>query len=169
MITWRMAAGWVAALVVATVLAWQIVGLADSQVGEVTPEALAPSPTSTVVSSTTTSADSTTSTQIATTSTGSSPGPTSSVTTPTSSVTTPPTTAGSTEWSVRTINSSGGVVVVRFRPEEVVLQAATPASGFGVEVDDSGPPRVRVEFDNDEDSIRVEARWENGDLVVEVD
>ena len=66
MITWRMAAGWVAALVAATVLAWEIVGLADSQVGDATPEAVAPTPTSTTTtvadSTTTTVADSTTST-----------------------------------------------------------------------------------------------------------
>lgn len=59
-------------------------------------------------------------------------------------------------------------MIIRYRPEEAELQAATPAPGFGVEVDDAGPPRVRVEFENDDADIRVEARWENGDLDVEV-
>lgn len=156
MITWRMAAGWVAALVAATVLAWQIVGLADSQVGDATPEAVAPTPTST----TTTVADSTTSTGASATTAPSSTTPTTGASTPTTE---------SAAWSVRTINSSGGVVVIRYRPQEVDLQAATPASGFGVEIDDPGPSRVRVEFENDDDRVRVEARWENGQLVVEVD
>ncbi|HET8740824.1 MAG TPA: hypothetical protein VFO17_13960 [Acidimicrobiia bacterium] len=164
MITWRMAAGWVAALVAATVLAWQIVGLADSQVGDATPEAVAPTPTST----TTTVADSTTTTVAdSTTSTGASATTAPSSTTPTTGASTP--TTESAAWSVRTINSSGGVVVIRYRPQEVDLQAATPASGFGVEIDDPGPSRVRVEFENDDDRVRVEARWENGQLVVEVD
>ncbi|HJS72222.1 MAG TPA: hypothetical protein VJ858_05790 [Acidimicrobiia bacterium] len=59
--------------------------------------------------------------------------------------------------------------MVRYRPEQVELQAAIPAPGFGVEVDEVGPPRVRVEFENDDDRFQVEARWESGALQVEVD
>lgn len=58
---------------------------------------------------------------------------------------------------------------MRHRPEEVELQAATPAPGFSVEVDDDGPDRVRVEFDGDSLEVRVEARWENGALEVDID
>lgn len=57
---------------------------------------------------------------------------------------------------------------MRYRPNEVELQAATPAPGFEMEIDDDGPQRVRVEFDNDDTDIRVEARWEDGGLDVEV-
>jgi hypothetical protein len=59
--------------------------------------------------------------------------------------------------------------VVRHRPGEVELQAATPAPGFAVEIDDEGPPRVRVEFVSDGAEVRIEVRWENGSLGIDVD
>lgn len=59
-------------------------------------------------------------------------------------------------------------MVVRYRPGEVTLQAATPAPGFAVEIDDGGPPRVRVEFESDESDVRVEVRWEDGGLDIDV-
>lgn len=70
---------------------------------------------------------------------------------------------------MRTINSVGGSVVVRHRPAEVELQAATPAPGFAVEIDDDGPERVRVEFDSDAVEVRIEVRWENGSLAIDID
>jgi hypothetical protein len=60
-------------------------------------------------------------------------------------------------------------VVVRYRPDEVELQAATPAPGFAVEIDDDGPPRVRVEFVSGDLEVRVEVRWENGQLDIRID
>lgn len=60
-------------------------------------------------------------------------------------------------------------MVIRHRPGEVELQAATPAAGFGVEIDDSGPSRVRVEFESEDSDIRVEAEWDDGGLEVSVD
>jgi hypothetical protein len=157
-----MAAAWVAALVLATVLTWQIVGLADSQVGDV-PVAAAPTlpdASSTSIATTTSLAPDTTS-------------PTTEATSPSTSTptatSTPPSTETAAEWSVRTVNSAGGTVVVRHRPGEVELQAATPASGFSVEIDDSGPDRVRVEFEADDADIRVEVRWQAGELEISVE
>jgi hypothetical protein len=158
-----MAAAWVAALVLATVLTWQIVGLADSQVGDVP---VAAAPTLPVASSTSNATatspppDSTSPTTATTTTATTSPS------TPTSTL---PSTEAATEWSVRTVNSTGGTVVVRHRPGEVELQAATPASGFSVEIDDSGPTRVRVEFEADDADIRVEVRWRDGELEISID
>ena len=166
MISWRMAAAWLLALVLTTVLTWQIVGLADSQVGDEAPLALAPLST-TSSGSPSSSSTSVTSTTIATTTTapdGSSGSSPSTAPTSASSVTT-----AETQWSVRTINSAGGSVLIRYRPGEVEYQAATPAAGFGVEVDDAGPDRVRVEFESEDADVRVEARWENGELDIEVD
>lgn len=59
--------------------------------------------------------------------------------------------------------------MVRYRAGEVELQAATPAPGYTVEIDDPGPPRVRVEFEGDDDDVRVEARWNDGALDIDVD
>ncbi len=180
MISWRMTAAWVAALVVATVLAWQIVGLADSQVGD-TPVAVAPSLTSTTAdgtgsttlsstSTSTTDAGPTTTTlpgDTTTSSVGSSTSPSTASTSSSSSSTSSTTT--SEQWSLRTVSTSGGVVVVRYRTGEVELQAATPVPGFSVEVDDAGPPRVRVEFESESAEVRVEARWIDGSLDIDVD
>lgn len=171
-ITWKVAAAWVAALVITTVLTWQIVGLADSQVGD-TPVAVAPAPTSTTpsttsttVATTTTSVPTTTSTSSQTTTTAT----TGSGSSPTTTATTiPAQTTAAVDWTVRTINSQGGTVVVRHRPGEVELQAATPAAGFSVEIDDRGPERVRVEFEGEEDDFGVEVEWEDGNLDVSVD
>jgi hypothetical protein len=69
---------------------------------------------------------------------------------------------------LRTINSGGGTVVVRYRPGEVELKAATPLPGFDVEVDDAGPPEVRVEFDDGDSDYRIEAQWKDGALEVKV-
>ena len=59
--------------------------------------------------------------------------------------------------------------MVRYRPGEVELQAATPAPGFAVEIDDHGPDRVRVEFDSEDVEVRIEVRWENGSLNIDID
>jgi hypothetical protein len=71
-------------------------------------------------------------------------------------------------WSSRTINTGGGVVVVSYRPEEVVLGSAAPAAGFAAEVKTSAP-EVDVEFESESAKYRVKARWEDGDLSVEVE
>lgn len=57
---------------------------------------------------------------------------------------------------------------MHYHPGEVELQAATPAPGFSVEVDDAGPPRVRVEFESEIADVRVEARWDDDALDVDV-
>ncbi len=59
-------------------------------------------------------------------------------------------------------------MVVSYRPEEVVLEAATPAPGFSVEVGKQGPPDVDVEFESEELRVRVRVEWDDR-LVVEVD
>lgn len=58
--------------------------------------------------------------------------------------------------------------MIRHRPGEVELQAATPAPGFDVEIDDAGPQRVRVEFESEDSDVRVEAEWRNGVLEVSI-
>lgn len=174
MISWRMAAAWVAALVAATVLTWQIVGLADSQVGE-GPVAVAPTlettPDQPDASTSTTAVNSTAASAPTTTT----PGPTTSTSGDSSAPSTSSSPSSSTSstfvssWSLRSVSSPGGVVVVRYRPGEVELQAATPLPGFAVEIDDAGPPRVRVEFESADSEVRVEVRWKDGTLDIAID
>ena len=169
MISWRMAAAWVAALVAATVLTWQIVGLADSQVGEgpVVAPTLETTPDQ-PDSNTSISAVSSTSASVPTTTTpGSNTSTSGGSSAPSTSSSTSSTVASA--WSLRSVSSPGGVVVVRYRPGEVELQAATPLPGFAVEIDDAGPPRVRVEFESADSDVRVEVRWKDGALDIDVD
>jgi cytoskeletal protein RodZ len=171
--SWRLVGVWVLVLVITTALTWQIVSLASDQVGDA-PVAIAPATTTSTLgssSSTTTHDPTTTSSITRSTNNGSSPTtstPGDGGTSSSSTSATTPATSSPTEWSLRTITTQGGTVVVRYRPGEVELQAATPAPGFEMEIDDAGPPDVRVEFENDDTDIRVEARWEDGSLDVAV-
>jgi hypothetical protein len=61
------------------------------------------------------------------------------------------------------------VVVVSYRPNEVVLSSAAPAAGFFAEIKKQGPPEVDVEFESESAKYRARARWANGDLLVETE
>lgn len=156
---------WLLVAVGATMITWQIVSAADNQVSDrpVAPLNVA-APQLTDIGSTTTepTAPTTSPTTTATTGTSSSPPTTTGSSTPTTTAsTTPP-----SQWVSRSISTSGGTVIVRYRPGEVEYQSATPAPGFQVEVDDAGPPRVKVEFESESEKFEVEARWEDDDLDV---
>ena len=69
---------------------------------------------------------------------------------------------------METASTNGGTVVVKYRPDEVVLQAASPFAGFRVEVDKAGPPKVEVEFENESLKVEVRAKWDRGELVIEI-
>lgn len=158
MLSWKLVAAWVAVLAATTALAWQIVSLADSQVSATPPEIV--TATTTVPGASTSSvADPSTSTSADATQT------TGSIATTSSTRAADPTTA---TWSVRTVTSLGGTVIVRHRPGEVELQAATPLPGFVVEIDDEGPDRVRVEFESEQADIRVEIRPRGDGVEVEI-
>ena len=58
--------------------------------------------------------------------------------------------------------------MVKYRPEEVVLQAASPKAGFRAEVEKAGPPEVKVEFESETVKIEVTAKWSDGQLDVEL-
>lgn len=177
---WRLAAGWLLALVVTTAVAWQIVAVADDRIGDkpLSPvEAAAPSTTErfpTIVTqgqaptiteapepSTTTTAEATP-TSMATTTTSSSP-----TTTPTTTETTAITSDD--EWSTKTTVTNGGTVVVSYRPGEVVLETAVPLAGFQFEIDKEGPPAVEVEFESSSLRVDFRAEWEDDELRIEVE
>ncbi len=97
-------------------------------------------------------------------------GPRVTTTTTTTSTTVPTTTTSPDEWETKTVGSPGGTVTIRHRPGEVVLIATQAAPGFYVEVDDPGPPEVKVEFEDFADTVKVEVkiRYENGVLVEDI-
>jgi hypothetical protein len=70
-------------------------------------------------------------------------------------------------WQVKTIPTGGGTVVVSYRPGEVILDGATPAAGFTVEVEKQGPPEVRVKFESESSKVEVRVDWD-GKLVTDV-
>ena len=57
---------------------------------------------------------------------------------------------------------TGGVVTVRYRGGSTTLVSATPNSGFGVDVNDSGPGKVDVRFRSDRHESRLVTRMRNG-------
>lgn len=78
------------------------------------------------------------------------------------------TTAPVNPWQPTTIPSSGGLVVVSHRTGEVRLESVAPAPGYTYEIDESGPPRVRIEFHGGDRKVEVRVEWEGG-LVTQVD
>ncbi|MEX1125031.1 MAG: hypothetical protein WEE53_05145 [Acidimicrobiia bacterium] len=154
---------WVAVTALTSLLAWQIVAAAGEQVspGPLTPIA-APVTSTTGVSTT---LPTTTSSPVASTST-TQPGTaaTTSATTPSSASTSTSVAVG---WQVKTIPTAGGTIVVSYRPGEVILDGATPAAGFTVDVDKQGPPDVKVKFESESTHVEIRVEW--GDkLVVDV-
>lgn len=185
---WRLAAGWLLAVVATTAVAWQIVAVADEQVGDapVSPiEAAPPSTSEDASAPTSAEPTTTTSTSGSTTSTASTTSTSKSVTTSsnpegqggggTSSTTSAsPTTASTsttsgTAWATRTVGTKGGTVVVSYRPGEVRLDTAVPLPGFQVEIEKPGPPEVDVEFESADLRVRVEAGWDDGSLEIDVE
>jgi hypothetical protein len=83
-----------------------------------------------------------------------------------------PTTAipvAEVEWNQATINSPGGSIIVSYRPFEVRLESIAPRAGFGYEIDDDGPDRVRVELSAEEQSHTLQAEWREDGFATEVD
>jgi hypothetical protein len=167
--------GWLVVVGLATTLTWQIVSAADDQVSErpiaplnVAAPALADT-SSTIATTTTSLAASATTTTTLATPTTSSPKATVATSTTTSSSTTatsPPTTEAT--WQTRSVQTTGGTVILRYRPGEVTYQSATPAPGYQVEVEKPGPPEVRMEFESESRKVEVEASWQDDGLDVHV-
>jgi len=170
-----LAGGWVVVVVLTTALTWQIVSAADERVSErpssplnvaapqLEPGGESVTTTPQTLTTTTTSKPTTTTVPGATTTT-TVPGATSTST----SAPTSTTTSVVVEWAVKTTSTAGGTVVVKYRPGEVVYQVASPAAGFRVEVDKAGPPEVRVEFESENLKVDFRARWNNGELDIEI-
>ena len=169
-------AAWIGVTALTTFFAWQIVSAADAQVTERPLSVVAAAPPEPVAPVNDTASPATIESGGETTTTTSSPPVTTTVpstTLPTtggssSTVTSSPATTVPESWSIRTIPTAGGTVVVKYRTGEVVLEAASPAPGYSVEIEKAGPPKVEVEFESVDDKVEVKAEWSDGDLVVEV-
>jgi hypothetical protein len=157
---------WVLVLSLTTVLAWQIVGAADDRVSD---RPVSPLNVAAPVLPTTADPPSTTSpTTTALGGDGSPPATTIPETSGTATSPQPTTTSpGSDSWSIKSIATSGGTVVVKYRDHEVILQTATPAPGFKTEVEQTGPPEVKVEFESETSKVEIRAKAENGVLDVD--
>lgn len=60
-------------------------------------------------------------------------------------------------------------MVVGHRSDQVRLESATPSPGFSMEIHETGPEEVRVEFGQGEESYEVRVGWDEGELDIEVD
>jgi len=166
--------GWIVVVVLTTALTWQIVDAADAQVSDrpasplnVAAPVFDPTiPPSTTPTTTTLPATATTVTVPESTTTTSPSTSTTSGSAPTT--TAPATTTTTTGWSLKTVTTKGGTVVLRYRPGEVAVQATTPAPGFRGEIEEGGPPEIEVEFESDKLKVEVHAKWDGGDVNVEV-
>lgn len=179
---------WLLVAFVATGVAWAALSSADRQVGEVpltpalnvsagrpdpdeTPTSVPDPPTTVRATPTSLPAPSTTTTSTSSTSSSTSPSTTSSTRPTTSTTSVPPsttTTDDEDEWVKTTVPSTGGVVVVGHRTDQVRLESATPNPGFSMEVHGTGPDEVRVEFSRREESYDVRVRWDDDELDIQV-
>jgi hypothetical protein len=118
--------------------------------------------TTTVVGSSTTLPD------VSTTTTPS-PAPTTTTTTPpttTPPTTTPPTTTtGPPATEIRSYELIGGSVTVEVGPNTVRLAGASPKAGFSMDVENSGPEKVEVEFKSESHESHFSGRFEDGAFV----
>jgi hypothetical protein len=51
----------------------------------------------------------------------------------------------------------------------VGLVAAVPAAGFSIEIEESGPGEVEIEFESSGHESSFRARWKDGELDIKID
>jgi len=182
------AVAWVVATMVAMLIAATAVGSVRGQVTDVpaipfagTAALLAMSTTTTVLGPSTTSTPPTTNgtaaptTAIAdpppasTTTTTTLPAATTTTTSPQAPTTTTTTTVPAEPQVLPPYELIGGLVTISVDDPNVYLVAATPKAGFSVEIDKAGPGEVRVEFESSDRESSFRARWEDGELDIDID
>lgn len=62
----------------------------------------------------------------------------------------------------------GGWVRIRYGNGQVILDGAGANAGYTMDVDESGPTEVEVEFRSEDHRSRFSAEWEDGELEVEI-
>ena len=177
---------WLAVTATAVFVAAAAVGSVRDQVTE-TPTAMIPTtsttigavpdssvPTSTAEASTTTttSAAPTTTTPTTTPTTVPSTTTTTRSSEPSRSTTTtaaPTTTTKPPATEIRSYDLVGGVVTVEVGSDTVHLAGASPKSRFSMDVEDSGPRRVEVEFKSDDHESKFSGEFEDGRFVPKIE
>jgi hypothetical protein len=86
-------------------------------------------------------------------------------TTTTTEVPAPTTTTDAPTSEIRSYVLVGGSVSVEIGDGVVRLAGASPNSGFTMEVEDSGPEKVEVEFHNDGHESKFSGEFEDGEFV----
>ena len=160
---------WLAATAVAGGVAWAAVRLAGGEtefhaISPLSAREVAALATSTVPGATTTVPDLHTASTTSTTSIAA----TSTTDTPTTTSGSSATTAGAAGPTVVAHVVDGGTVVVSLDDGRLSLIGATPAQGFTVEVDESGPDEVVVGFDGAEADFEVRAFVSGGEVAFDV-
>lgn len=59
-------------------------------------------------------------------------------------------------------------MTVSYSNGQVHLQGASPAFGYSMEIEKTGPDEVRVDFESDESEVSVRVEWEGDGLDIEV-
>jgi hypothetical protein len=139
---------WLAAAVVATVVAWQGVGLIDDQVTGDRPITLTAAEVDAALADATTG-----------TTTASPPAPSTPAT-----VTTGPDATASTPGpeETHTYRLTGGTTTLRFTPAGVTMVSATPEQGYQVRSGRGEGNGWRVEFEGAAGRSRIDAWWDGG-------
>ncbi len=129
-------------------------------------------PTVTTTSTPTTTTTTTTSTTVpATTAPVSDPEPaeTTTTTTTTTAPATTTTTTSTPPTEIRSYDLVGGTVSVEIGDGTVRLAGASPKPGFTMEVENSGPEKVEVEFHNDDHESHFTGKFEDGRFEPSID
>jgi hypothetical protein len=139
---------WLAAAIVATVVAWQGVGLIDDQVTGDRPLTLTAAEVDAAL------ADATTSTATASTA------PPSAAETDTTGPRATASSSGPEE--THTYRLTGGTTTLRFSPAGVTMVSATPEQGYQVRNGSGDGNGWRVEFEGPAGRSRIDAWWDGG-------
>jgi len=119
--------------------------------------------TSTTTTTTTLTASTTTVPDVSTTTTRP-PAPTTTTTTAP-----PPTTTSPPPTEIRSYDLVGGSVTVEVGVNTVGLAGASPKAGFSMEVENSGPEKVEVEFKSDHHESQFSGEFKDGVFVPKIE
>lgn len=60
-------------------------------------------------------------------------------------------------------------MTVSYSNGDVFFEGASPAIGYSAEIEDTGPDKVRVDFEGEDDEVSVRVEWKDGKLDIEID